>query len=140
VRLQPLRRLVISLILLIAAGAAGCASRPPGTVALSFYMRNDSQEDYFYQFRAAGQTEFEGPVVNDPASAGCGWVGRAWSLIVTRGEQAPDPGDPIEVQIGAAELGNRDPVAVSLAIDAAGRVVVDEGVPGWWDSDVQRCP
>jgi hypothetical protein len=119
----------------------GCSpARPPNSVALSFYMRNGSGEPYYFEISGSLLEPIDGPVQEEPSSTGCGFVGNDWQLIVTQGDDRPDPAAEIVGQTDGATLGNPDPVAISLSIEPDGSVVIGEGIAAWWDGPIQRCP
>ena len=132
---------VVAAIALVAVLAA-CAARPPNSVALSLYHRNLSDEPFSYRVLGTppGGEEWIGLVPDPASSAGCGFVEPDWELIVTEGEEPPDPADDIAARVAAGDFESRDPVAIALSIDADGSIDISEGVPSWWDSDIQRCP
>lgn len=134
---QSPRRLLVLLFVIVLV-VSGCAPRPPGTVALSFYMRDRSEVPHHFMIDGV-DPPIDGPVQNEPASTGCGWVDPSWTLRVWTGPEGDAAGAPA-ARLTGAEVGPLDPVAVWVDVDPAGGVHTGVGVPAWWNSDVQRCP
>jgi hypothetical protein len=133
--------IILGAVALIAA-LAGCQPRPAGTVALSLYHRNLSQQPFSYRVLGTPpeSEEWAGLVPDVVSSAGCGFVLPEWEIIVVEGERRPEPADDFVARAASDDFGGRDPVAIALSIEADGSVEISEGVPAWWDSDIQRCP
>jgi hypothetical protein len=131
-------RILVALALVGVLGS--CQARPAGSVALSLYHRNLSDQPFSYRVVGSEDEEWAGLVPDEPSSAGCGFVASNWELIVTEGVDDPEPADAIADRASAAEFGGRDPVAITLSIEPDGAIEISEGVPAWWDSDIQRCP
>jgi hypothetical protein len=121
---------------------SSCQPRPAGTVAVSLYHRNLSDQPFTYQVLGTppGSEEWIGLVPDVVSSAGCGFVTPTWELIVTEGDDRPDPAGDIAARAAADDFESRDPLAVALSIEVDGSIEISEGVPAWWDSDIQRCP
>ena len=121
---------------------AACQPRPAATIAVSLYRWNQSDQPFAYRVLGTppGSEEWAGLVPDVASSAGCGSVEPDWELVVTAGEDDPDPADQIAARAAAADFGNRDPVAIALTIAADGSIDISGGVPDWWESDIQRCP
>ena len=126
----------------LAGALASCQARPAGSVALSLYHRNLSDQPFAYRVLGTPpeSEEWTGLVPDVVSSAGCGFVGPEWELIVTEGPEPPDPAGDIAARAGAGDFEERDPVAIALTIAADGSIDITDGIPEWWDSDIQRCP
>jgi hypothetical protein len=125
----------------ILAVLTSCA-RPAGTIALSLYHRNLSQQPFSYRVLGTPpeSEEWAGLVPDVISSAGCGFVLANWEIVVVEGERRPEPADELVARAAADDFGSRDPVAIALSIEPDGTVEISEGVPAWWNSDIQRCP
>jgi hypothetical protein len=119
-----------------------CQGRPDDGVALSLYHRNLSGQSYSYRVLGTppGTAGWLGPVPDVVSSSGCGFVGRDWELIVVEGDAPPGPADEFAAHVTADDFGGADPIAIALSIKADGAIAITQGVPEWWDSDIQRCP
>jgi hypothetical protein len=133
-------RLVASAALLVIL--ASCQPRPQGTVALSLYHRDLSGDPHSYQVlgTAPGSEDWIGLVPDVVSSAGCGFVTADWQLIVVDGVEPPDPAGDIAARAAAIDFEARDPIAIAVSIEPDGSIDITEGVPAWWDADIQRCP
>jgi hypothetical protein len=129
---------IVALVVVLAS----CQPRPAGTVALSLYHRNLGDQPFSYRVLGTPPESeaWIGLVPGVVSSAGCGFVSPDWELIVTQGEEPPDPADDIAARAGADDYEARDPIAIALSVEADGSIEITEGVPAWWDSDIQRCP
>ena len=112
---------------------------PADAVRQSFYMRNTTDAPHFFMIIGEHEPPVEGPVRDRPASTGCGKVGRDWELIVWQTATRPDPADEEVHRVSGDAFGHPDEMALWLSIEPDG-VQSGEGVPDWWDSDIQRCP
>jgi hypothetical protein len=126
----------------VVATLVACQPRPAGTIALSLYHRNLSQQPFSYRVLGTPpeSEEWAGLVPDVISSAGCGFVLANWEIVVVEGERRPEPADELVARAAADEFGSRDPVAIALSIEPDGTVEISEGVPAWWNSDIQRCP
>lgn len=121
---------------------AGCASRPPDSVALAFYYRDLSGDAHVARIDDGRE---ERPILvdtaADPRSTGCGFMAPAWTLVVQRGGLDIEPDEaPVIVRASGAMFGHPDEIALWLDIDEAGVPTVGDGVPPWWEFEEQRCP
>jgi hypothetical protein len=117
-----------------------CQARVPDGVAMSLYHRNLSDQPFSYRVLGTppGSAGWLGPGL--VSSAGCGIVGRDWELLVVEGDAPPGPADDLAAHVTADDFGNLQTIAIALTIEADGTIAISQGVPDWWDSDIQRCP
>jgi hypothetical protein len=132
--LAVLRDLEISL-----ESGAGPQPPPPNAVDLTFYMRDLSGLPHYYAIRGEHDPDIDGTVTAEPATIGCGPVGRDWELIVVQTGGRPAPGDDPVLSITSEAFGDPDALTLWLSIGADGAAVTGEGVPEWWREDLQRC-
>ena len=121
---------------------AGCASRPPDSVALAFYYRDLSGDAHVARIDDGRE---ERPMLvdtaADPRSTGCGFLAPEWTLVVQRGGLDIEPdAAPVLVRANGGMFGHPDELALWLDIDEAGVPTVGDGVPPWWEFEEQRCP
>jgi hypothetical protein len=138
-RPRPRGHVGVALTAAVMLVVAGCATRPPDTVALAFYMRNQSGMPFQFSIDGGENGPINGPVHDEPASTGCGWVDRDWILSVWPGDEG-DAADAAAARLTSDQAGDVDPVVLWLDVDPARRIRTGAGVPVWWDSDIQRCP
>ena len=120
---------------------AGAGRQPPpaDAVELSVYMRDLSPLPHYFVILGEHQPDPEGPVSQRPTSIGCGRVGRDWELIVDQTDSRIDPAADFEHRVSGESFGDLDVLSVWLSVEADGTVVTGEGVPEWWQADIQRC-
>ena len=126
--------------MVVIAMVAGCAARPPDSVALSLYARNLSDSAFAFTVLGGDTHQAVQGELGDaePRSYGCAWVGHDWGLVVTEGIEPPAPADDFVATTSAEEHSGRA-VAIWLEAQPDGEVVVGGGVPSWWSHEEQHC-
>jgi len=123
----------------ISVDGAGRLPAPPDAVELSFYMRDLSPLPHHYVIVGEHEPDPEGPVSQRPMTSGCSRVGRDWELIVDQTETRIDPAADFEHRVSGDAFGDPDVLSLWMSVEADGTVVTGEGVPDWWQADIQRC-
>lgn len=136
---ESMRRLVL---IVAVAALAGCGpARPADAVELSIYARNRSAVPHSFIVHGSHDPPWAGEAgTEEPRSYGCGFVGRDWELIVTAGPERPDPADDFVATASGDAFGAPAELSLWIDVDLAGTVSVGQGVPEWWQHEVQRCP
>jgi hypothetical protein len=121
----------IAIALLMALYLVGCQ---PAGQSVAIYTRNDSIHEFIIS------TE---PVL-EPAllmavngGGGCSRFARPWSFLVHAGG-APPAGEPPIARLDSDDVAPGD-VAIWIHAQADGMVLVGQGVPPWWEGQVQTC-
>ena len=135
---------ILSLFLLAGCGIAldaGAGRQPPpaDAVELSVYMRDLSPLPHYFVILGEHQPDPEGPVNQRPTTIGCSKVGRDWELIVDQTDARINPAAEFEHRVSGDAFGDVDVLSLWLSVEADGTVITGEGVPEWWQADIQRC-
>ena len=135
---------ILSVSLLAGCGVAldaeaGRQPAPADAVELSVYMRDLSPLPHYFVILGEHQPDPEGPVNQRPATIGCSQVGRDWELVVDQTDTRIDPAADFELSVSGDSFGDLDVLSLWLSVEADGSVLTGEGVPEWWQADIQRC-
>ena len=128
-----------ALTLVLAVALAGCGPDRSRQQAVAMYFSNQTADEFGYSIDPETDPSIRRAIHQGVTRSGCGWLQNPWTLMVTEAPGKAGPDNPVRALLTTPDRAARE-VAIWISIAPDGRIKSGQGVPDWWETDVQVCP